>query len=150
MSYITGFFTPLITESGSPTSAVQTPGEGFRKPTEVSKSYFPDTEATSANTSRRSSISTNSTSSRDSLPGRLVRPHTGLNPLDALSREYPKPAEEIDVAKQLSLEPRKHSLYHSLKRSATSERAVAVEDAETKAKKLAAAKAEMLALAGKA
>ncbi|KAK6079224.1 hypothetical protein SCUP234_05777 [Seiridium cupressi] len=150
LAYITGLFTPMITSEITPSES-QT-GTGFKQPIEASYSYFPPSA------SRRSSISSSSTGSQDSSPDihqdslrpGLVRSYTGVNPLDAMLREYPKPTQDIDVAKQLALEPRKHSLHHSLKRAATNQRAIAAEDAETKAKKLAAAKAELLALAGKA
>lgn len=110
---------------------------------EGSESYFPDVP------SRRSSLSSTSAESPGPRPTNLIRQHTGLNPLDPMSRDFFKPAQDIDVAAQLALEPRKHSLHHSLKRAATNERVVVVEDSDTKAKKLAAAKVELLALAGK-
>lgn len=140
-SYITGLFTP-VTASETATSDPQT-FTGIRKPIEGGESYFPDTA------SRRSSLSSVSIESQEPRPESLVRQHTGLNPLDPLSRDFSKPAQEIDVAKQLALEPRKHSLHHSLKRAAANERVFVAEDTDTKAKKLAAAKAELLALAGK-
>ncbi|KAH6654348.1 hypothetical protein BKA67DRAFT_564812 [Truncatella angustata] len=143
ISYITGFFTPLtVSESPATDSHII----GLRKPIEAGESYFP--EAGGVAVSRRSSVSSTSTGSDELRPVTLGRSHTGLNPLDPMSRDFSKPTEEIDVAKQLSLEPRKFSLHHSLKQA--KERVVAIDDAETKAKKLAAAKAELLALAGKA
>jgi hypothetical protein len=142
LTYITGFFTPPTTSEALASESPTNTGPG--KPEEAGESYFPTTS------SRRSSLSSTSTGSQESLPAKLLRSHTGANPLDAMSREYPEPTQEIDVAKQLAMQPRKHSLHHSLKRAAATERMVVVEDSETKAKKLAAAKAELLALAGKA
>lgn len=147
-SYITGFFTPpMATET--PSSDSQMVGQP-KKPVEASESYFP------VSATRRSSLSSTSTVPDEavSVPvpvaPKLVRSQTGSNPLDTMMRQYPRPVQDIDVARQLALAPPKHSLHDSLRRAATNDRIVAVEDAETKAKKMAAAKAELLALAGKA
>ncbi|ETS79812.1 hypothetical protein PFICI_07341 [Pestalotiopsis fici W106-1] len=142
-SYITGFFTPPMTTE-TPTSYSQTIAGQPKKPVEAGESYFPESAT------RRSSLSSTSTGSDDSLPApKLPRSQTGDNPLDAMMRQYPRPVQEIDVARQLALAPPKHSLHSSLKRAATADRAIVIEDAETKARKMAAAKAELLALAGK-
>lgn len=70
-------------------------------------------------------------------------------PIPPLEREYAAPTEELDVARQLAKKPLPRSLHSSLQRAATSSsRVPAVEDDETRARKLAAAKKELLALAG--
>ncbi|KAF7532058.1 hypothetical protein G7054_g8335 [Neopestalotiopsis clavispora] len=144
ISYITGFFTPpMATET--PSSDSQMIAGQPKKPVEAGESYFPESAT------RRSSISSTSTNSNDSLPvpPKLPRSQTGDNPLDAMMRQYPQPVQDIDVARQLALAPPKRSLHDSLRRAATTERAISIDNAETKARKMAAAKAELLALAGK-
>ncbi|KAI1854812.1 hypothetical protein JX265_002451 [Neoarthrinium moseri] len=142
ISYVTGLFTPF---TGSPTQEPESKAKSGhpKKPTEVSQSYFPDAG------SRRSSVSS-STSSQESDALKTPQSQSPAYPQDPLSRDYPAPSMEVDVARQLALEPRQRSLHHSIKRAATYELARTVDDAETKAKKLAAAKARILALAEKA
>jgi hypothetical protein len=144
LSYLNTDISPSIT---SPTSAQSFSSENqspnIRRPIEDSASYFPED---STDGSGRSSLSDDN--SEHSRPQQLQRTQTGNNPLEAMSRNYAAPTEELDIAKQLELEPQKRSLHDSLKRNATFERARKVDDAETKAKKLAAAKAELRAMAG--
>ncbi|KAI0128859.1 hypothetical protein BJ170DRAFT_349467 [Xylariales sp. AK1849] len=145
-SYIASLLSPLVSPSSiSEAQTFKRQTINTSKPTESSASYFP------RQTSRSSSV-TSSTSSQESLPQAASpsRCQTSNYPPDALSREFAAPAEELDIAKQLELEPRKWALHASLKRAAAVERAVKVDDAETKAKELAAAKARLLALARKA
>lgn len=65
-----------------------------------------------------------------------------------LERQYVAPTEELDVARQLAKKPLPRSLHCSLQRAAVSTKKPMVEDNETRARKLAAAKKELLALAG--
>lgn len=69
-------------------------------------------------------------------------------PIPPLERQYMPPAEELDVARQLAMKPLPRSLHSSLQRAASATKKQVVEDEETRAKKLADAKRELLALAG--
>lgn len=142
------YIATTIASSGTASSCSsvnQTPD--IRRPIEDNASYFPE-DNTSTESSGRSSLSDDGPERISRRPQQLRRAQTGNNPLEAMARNYAAPTEEVDIAKQLALEPQKRSLHDSLKRNATFERAPKVEDAETKAKKLAAAKAELRAMAG--
>ncbi|KAK7969107.1 hypothetical protein PG988_008180 [Apiospora saccharicola] len=144
LTYITGLLaSPFV---GSPSTVAEP-----RQPAEEGTSYFPK----SGFSSRRSSISSTSThtssdSSSAPQPPVLSRSYTGTNPLPPAARDYPAPKEDLDIAAQLALTPPKRSLHDSLRRAATMEpRRPRADSPETKAKKLAAAKQDMLALAGR-
>ncbi|KAK8095842.1 uncharacterized protein PG998_002471 [Apiospora kogelbergensis] len=142
LTYITGLLASPFVGAGV--------GAEQQQPSEESTSYFPKTA--SSQSSRRSSISSTSTDSASAAPKppTLARSYTGTNPLPPLAREFPPPKDELCITTQLSLEPPKRSLHDSLRRAATEERRrPRVDDPETKAQKLAAAKQELLALAGR-
>lgn len=150
-----------MSANGQSPFTAQVPGSlvvPIKKPTEASTSYFPEpvVAATAAATTTASSSSSSAPSRRSSVSSSVssqarAAAHTAAsssgNPLDILSRAYPAPTEEIDVAKQLAMEPPKHSLHDSLRRAAAAEPSLKPDDAETRARKLAAAKAELLSLA---
>ncbi|KAK8106653.1 hypothetical protein PG999_010012 [Apiospora kogelbergensis] len=133
LTYITGFLaSPFAT---SPSARAAGFGAEQQQPTEESTSYFPQS-ATSSRISSTSSAST--TISTDASSGAL-RPST-------LTRSY---TDELCIDTQLAFAPPKRSLHDSLRRAATAERRQLVaDDPETKAQKLAAAKQQLLALAG--
>jgi hypothetical protein len=149
LTYITGFLaSPFAT---SPSARAAGFGAEQQQPTEESTSYFPQ----SATSSRRSSTSSASTtistdaSSGALRPSTLTRSYTGSNPLPPLSCDFPPPKDELCIDTQLAFAPPKRSLHDSLRRAATAERRQLVaDDPETKAQKLAAAKQQLLALAG--
>ncbi|KAI5859392.1 hypothetical protein GGS23DRAFT_325404 [Durotheca rogersii] len=109
-----------------------------------------------------SSRSTSSSSAHDdniapnptapSRPPHHHSPMVGLNyPISPLERQYVAPTGELDVAAQLEREPLPRSLHSSLRRAAagqTTRRVAAAEDDETRARKLADAKRELLVMAG--
>ncbi|KAI1634125.1 hypothetical protein F4809DRAFT_643757 [Biscogniauxia mediterranea] len=95
-----------------------------------------------------SSPSPSLSSSPPSKPASLIG--IGSNyPLPALDREYAKPTGELDVAKQLAKKPAYWSAQGWVHRAATSEPAPRVEDPETRARKFAEAKRDLLASAGR-
>lgn len=69
-------------------------------------------------------------------------------PIPPLERQYTPPTEELDVARQLAKKPLPRSLHSSLQRAASASTQKKVEDEETRARKLADAKRQLLALAG--
>ncbi|KAK7941183.1 uncharacterized protein PG986_013570 [Apiospora aurea] len=147
LTYITGLLASPFVATPSATAAPY-------QPAEEGTSYFPKT----AYSSRRSSISSNSTqtsavsaeSSPLLQPPALTRSYTGTNPLPPLARDFPAPKEDLDIATQLARTPPRRSLHDSLRRAATTEpRRARVDSPEIKARKLAAAKQDMLALAGR-
>lgn len=123
-----------------------------QQPSEVSRSYFPSASQPSPTSSSSSPLSSSPNSdSEDSLITPMTRasPMIGMNyPIPPLERQYSAPTEELDVARQLAKKPLPRSLHSSLQRAAVSARKPLVEDGETRARKLAAAKKELLALAG--
>ena len=140
LSFLTGLLTsPFAT----PSTFQDTTSRGRTRPTEESTSYFPERPGSSG----RSSLSSDSSQDEARLRPDIIRQQTGSNPLPPLAREFPAPTEELDIDKQLAKQPMKRSLHDSLRRAATAERRSKVEDAETKAQKLAAAKLQLLALA---
>ncbi|KAK7923301.1 hypothetical protein PG985_007372 [Apiospora marii] len=151
MSYIGDALTYITGLLASPFVASPSTGAAPKQPTEEGTSYFPK----SALSSRRSSISSTSTqTSADSSPAppqppALARSYTGTNPLPPSLQDFPAPKEDLDIASQLARAPPKRSLHDSLRRAATVEpRRPRADSAATKARKLAAAKRDMLALAG--
>lgn len=142
MSYTMETPTPM---TASPESAEL--HHGFNKPTEANSSYFPSSQPQTPEDSPRGSISLSRPEEAVApVAPRLHRSQTGSNPLPPFARDFPKPAEEIDVAKQLAMQPPKRSLHDSLRRWGTMERQQKVEDAETKARKFEEAKRELRAL----
>ena len=145
LTYITGLLASPFTTSPS---AI---GGEPKQPAEEGTSYFPKT----AFSSRRSSISSTSTqASADSSPAPqppvLARSYTGTNPLPPSLQDFPAPKGDLDIESQLARTPPKRSLHDSLRRAATMEpRRPRADSAATKARKLAAAKQDMLALAGR-
>ncbi|KAI0901443.1 hypothetical protein F4806DRAFT_964 [Annulohypoxylon nitens] len=129
-----------------------TPTKGrrvFSKPYEPTRSYFRDTSP-SPTTSSLSESEEESSPSPAPSPNTKINPMIGASyPIPPLEREYAPPTEELDVARQLAKKPLPRSLYSSLQRAAAKpSRMPVVEDEETRAKKLADAKRELLALAG--
>ncbi|TPX12060.1 uncharacterized protein E0L32_007175 [Thyridium curvatum] len=115
----------------------------------VDPSYFPR--------SHRSSISSGSTDlaevARPAQPSRVTTSSSQAPqaPVDPLSREYPKPAAEIDVAEALTREPRKWTLAHWAKNAkdtqpATLSKEIQARKFEEAKKELLKARAEMAAL----
>ncbi|KAK8055468.1 hypothetical protein PG993_000695 [Apiospora rasikravindrae] len=153
MSYIGDALTYITGLLASPFVATPSATAAPNQPAEEGTSYFPKT----AYSSRRSSISSNSTqtsavSAESSLPQppALTRSYTGTNPLPPLARDFPAPTEDLDIATQLARMPLKRSLHDSLRRAATTEpRRARVDSPEIRARKLAAAKQDLLALAGR-
>ncbi|KAI1762493.1 hypothetical protein GGR53DRAFT_416226 [Hypoxylon sp. FL1150] len=122
-----------------------------QQPSENMSSYFPAVTSSSPTSSSPLSSSSNS-DSEESLftPATKASPMIGSSyPIPPLERRYMAPTEELDVAQQLAKKPLPHSLHSSLQRAAAvSTKKPLVEDDETRARKLAAAKKELLALAG--
>ncbi|KAI2470432.1 hypothetical protein F4781DRAFT_179984 [Annulohypoxylon bovei var. microspora] len=142
--------TPVLTFPRAPTRTTPTKGRRvFSKPSETSRSYFRDTSPSPTTSSL-------SESEEEASPSPAPSPNSKINqmigasyPIPPLEREYAPPTEELDVARQLAKKPLPRSLYSSLQRAATKpSRKLTVEDEETRAKKLADAKRELLALAG--
>ncbi|KAI1490612.1 hypothetical protein F5X96DRAFT_531532 [Biscogniauxia mediterranea] len=106
-------------------------------------------ESPSSSSSSSSSPSPSlSSSPSSSKPASLIG--IGSNyPLPALDREYAKPTGELDVAAQLAKKPAYWSAQGWVHRAATSEPAPRVEDPETRARKFAEAKRDLLASAGR-
>ncbi|KAI1089655.1 hypothetical protein F5B19DRAFT_466255 [Rostrohypoxylon terebratum] len=121
----------------------------FSKPSETTRHYFRDTSPSPTSSSLSESEEESSPSPAPS-PNTKVNPMIGASyPIPPLEREYAPPMEELDVARQLAKKPLPWSLYSSLQRAAAKPpKMPVVEDEETRAKKLADAKRELLALAG--
>ncbi|KAI0002819.1 hypothetical protein F4779DRAFT_622051 [Xylariaceae sp. FL0662B] len=114
------------------------------KPSEISASYFPEPGTSpSSESSETPSIDTPAVTKVQTAP-------TANNPLTPLERKFAKPTEELDVARQLSKKPLPWSLHSSLARAASSEQKPLIEDQQVRARKLAEAKKELLALASQA
>ncbi|XXG96621.1 DNA topoisomerase [Hypoxylon texense] len=122
-----------------------------QQPSEASSSYFPSASHSPTSSSSSPLSSSSNSDSEDSSPltraAAAASPMVGLHyPIPPLERQYRAPTEELDVARQLAKKPLPRSLHSSLRRAAA--RKPLVEDDETRARKLAAAKKELLALAG--
>lgn len=115
----------------------------------VDASYFPR--------SHRSSTSSSSTDlpefGRPAQPTRVTTTSSQAPraPIDPLSREYPKPTADIDVAEALAREPRKWTLAHWAKNAKEAQRIPLSKEIQAKKfeeakKELMKAKAEMAAL----
>ncbi|KAL7627051.1 hypothetical protein AAE478_003827 [Parahypoxylon ruwenzoriense] len=123
----------------TPTSArdIRTPKHSHAS--ETSSSYFPASPSSSLSSS----------SSDTEAPVARTNHMIGASyPIPPLERTYAAPTGELDVAAQLAMKPLPRSLHSSLQRAATTTRKPPVEDEETRARKLADAKRELLALAG--
>ncbi|KAI0603067.1 hypothetical protein F4775DRAFT_11518 [Biscogniauxia sp. FL1348] len=131
------------------------------RPLSTSSSYFPrlskrssvssqlsTASSTAQQHSTPSSSSSSPSSSLSSKPASLslIGSHYPLPPLD---REYAEPTGELDVAKQLAKKPAYWSAQGWVHRAATSEPPRRVEDPETRARKFAEAKRDLLASAGR-
>ncbi|KAI8966354.1 hypothetical protein F5Y11DRAFT_354490 [Daldinia sp. FL1419] len=136
-------------EESSPasTTSSQSPSKEWRfskqPPSEAADSYFPE----------RTPSPTSSSETEDDGPTPAVAKASRMigaeYPIPPLEREYSPPTEELDVAQQLAKKPLPRSLHSSLQRAASQQPAKRpVDDEETKRQKLAAAKKELLALAG--
>ncbi|KAI2626567.1 hypothetical protein GGR54DRAFT_637138 [Hypoxylon sp. NC1633] len=145
-----------ITFPKAPTATSQAPAKGRRaatkQPSEISSSYFPNSSP-SPTFSSASPLSASSETDEETPVSVTSRasPMIGTNyPIPPLERQYTPPTEELDVAAQLARKPLPRSLHSSLQRAAAtaSTKKPVVEDEETRAKKLADAKRELLALAG--
>ena len=153
LDYILGLVSPSQATRSSHAESAST-NASSTNPETSDGSYFPElTTSAHPNQPDMSARSSFSISSASSSTQELVTPGgTALkttNPLPPLSREFPEPTGEIDIAKQLALAPAAHSPYSSIKRAATHAHAPKAQDAEAKARKLAEAKAELLALASR-
>jgi hypothetical protein len=104
-------------------------------PSETSDSYFPSAQASGQTTPSEGSMTPAETPSFK-LP---LNSPIGNYPMPALAREFPKPDEDLDIAKQLQKRPLPRSLHSSLKVAASYEKKQA-DDADTRAEKLRAAK----------
>ncbi|KAI0386093.1 hypothetical protein F5Y04DRAFT_275699 [Hypomontagnella monticulosa] len=140
-----------VTFPQAPTASAQSSAKGRRvvtvntkQPSEASNTYFPD--------STPSPTSSSSSEAEDDTPSPVTRAVSQMigasYPIPPLEREYMPPTEELDVARQLAMKPLPRSLHCSLQRAATATKKPIVEDEETRARKLADAKRELLALAG--
>ncbi|KAI0844982.1 hypothetical protein F5Y00DRAFT_247609 [Daldinia vernicosa] len=125
--------------------SAQSPAKGWRGsklPSEAADSYFPERTPSPA-----SSIS----EAEDDAPTPVAKANRMIGPeypIPPLERDYSPPTEELDVAQQLAKKPLPRSLHSSLKRAASRTALKPVDDEETRRQKLAAAKKELLALAG--
>ncbi|KAI5926576.1 hypothetical protein F4810DRAFT_545064 [Camillea tinctor] len=131
---------------------------GGSRPLSTSSSYFPSlskrssvssTSSTSSSSPTSDSPSPSSESPAPSKPASssLIGSNYALPPLD---REYAKPTEELDVAAQLAKKPAYWSAQGWVHRAAAAaDPAPRVEDPETRARKFAEAKRELLASAGR-
>ncbi|KAI0024749.1 hypothetical protein F4780DRAFT_552769 [Xylariomycetidae sp. FL0641] len=118
------------------------------QPAESSASYFPDEQYKSGRSSTASTSATN-TPAETPAPKAPSPYATGDNPISPLDRAYAKPAEELDVAKQLAKKPVYWSTHGWLQRTATMEQKPRTEDPEARARKFEEAKKELLASAGR-
>ncbi|KAI1374546.1 hypothetical protein F4677DRAFT_447183 [Hypoxylon crocopeplum] len=137
-----------VTFPKAPTAAAQTSAKGQRivtkQPSEVSSSYFPE-----ASSSPTSSSPSSETDEEGPTPITRANQMIGLNyPIPPLERQYSPPTGELDVARQLAMKPLPRSLHSSLQRAASASKIPVVENEEMRAKKLADAKRQLLALAG--
>ncbi|KAI0841527.1 hypothetical protein F5Y06DRAFT_259726 [Hypoxylon sp. FL0890] len=137
-----------VTFPKAPTASAQTSAKGQRlitqQPSESSNSYFP--ERTPSPTS-----SSSPSESDDETPSAVTKANQMIGasyPIPPLERQYAPPTEEIDVARQLAMKPLPRSLHSSLQRAASASTKKPADDEETRAKKLADAKRQILALAG--
>jgi hypothetical protein len=116
-----------------------------QRPAESGGSYFPSPPETPED-SPRVSVSEGRFEGPTSKLAPIRRTDTGNNPLPPYARDFPEPAEDIDVAKQLALKPLNRSLHDSLKRFGTQDRFQKAEDPEARAAKMEAAKKQILDL----
>ncbi|KAI1413705.1 hypothetical protein F5Y13DRAFT_27898 [Hypoxylon sp. FL1857] len=137
-----------VTFPKAPTASAQTSAKGRRlvtqQPSEASRSYFPERTPSPTSTSPLSE-------SEDEAPSPVTKVNQMIGasyPIPPLERQYAPPTEELDVARQLAMKPLPRSLHSSLQRAASISTKKPVDDEETKAKKLADAKRQLLALAG--
>jgi hypothetical protein len=121
-------------ESQYGANAMQQSFQQRTKPSEASDSYFPSSLQSGQTTPSDGSTPAETPSFK--LP---LNSPIGNYPMPALSREFPKPNGDIDIAKQLEKRPLPRSLHSSLKIAAAYERKQ-VDDANTRAQKLKAAK----------
>ncbi|CAJ2509999.1 Uu.00g058990.m01.CDS01 [Anthostomella pinea] len=115
------------------------------QPSELSNSYFPD---------KATADSSNSTSPDVSVPGTPLPLQTPITPsanypLPPLDRVYVKPAHELDVAAQLAKKPGYWSVQGWVQRTASMDAKRRAECPETRARKFAETKKELLASAGR-
>lgn len=114
-----------------------------------------------ATISRHSSVSSESSGASASSTQQVVQPpilatqsqtpqETSLHPqllaaqLDPLARDYPKPAQEIDVREALARKPIKWTLGHYISEQSTAEPRPKTADRETISRDLEAKKRELL------
>lgn len=99
--------------------------------------------------SRKSSVSSISSRASTSSAQRAELPlsttATPLSQVDPLSRDYPQPTEEVNVAEMLSRKPMKWSVGHYITSSSRGTAARAAEDRQRAAQELDARKREFLA-----
>ncbi|KAI1144468.1 hypothetical protein F5Y05DRAFT_407860 [Hypoxylon sp. FL0543] len=137
-----------VTFPKAPTASAQSSAKGRRlvttQPSESSHSYFPERTPSPTSLSPMSE-------SDDETPSPVTKANQMIGasyPIPPLERQYTPPAGELDVARQLAMKPLPRSLHSSLQRAASIPAKKPVEDEETRAKKLADAKRQLLALAG--
>ncbi|KAI1500685.1 hypothetical protein F5X99DRAFT_385123 [Biscogniauxia marginata] len=123
------------------------------RPSEASDSYFPGSASKRSSVSSTSSMSTAiespSSSKANSTSSPSSSPVIGNYPLPPLDRNYAEPKGELDVAKQLAKKPAYWSAQGWVHRAATVEAKPRIEDPETRARKFAEAKRDLLASAGR-
>ncbi|KAI1384577.1 uncharacterized protein F4822DRAFT_367249 [Hypoxylon trugodes] len=144
-----------VTFPKAPTSSSQASAKGrslltTTQPAEVSSSYFPEASPSPTTSTSSSETEEETPTITPSTAAKISNSMIGTNyPIPPLEREYAAPTGELDVAAQLAMKPLPRSLHSSLQRAAALPASPAVvEDGETRARKLANAKRELLALAG--
>lgn len=137
-----------VTFPKAPRASSQHSAKGRRlftkQPSETSRSYFPERTPSPIASSPLSE-------SEDETPSPVAKVNQMIGasyPIPPLERQYAPPTEELDVARQLAMKPLPRSLHSSLQRAATISPKKPVDDEETRARKLADAKRQLLALAG--
>ncbi|KAI0552962.1 hypothetical protein F4679DRAFT_31261 [Xylaria curta] len=128
---------PSTSSTSSPKSST---GSLVMQPSETSASYFPKDTIASAVVS---------TTSAAYSPGTPLSGASSDNPLSPMDREYTKPPQDIDVAKQLSKEPTYWSVKGWVQRAANSRARPVVENPEARARKFEEAKRDLLASVGR-
>jgi hypothetical protein len=132
----------MSSQSSAVSSRKSSMSSVHRQPSELSDSYFPKGETSSAFTSSASPTETTETPFGSSSPN-LDYP---LSPLD---REYAKPEKDLDIAEQLAKQPTYWSVKGWVQRSIRSSNKRMVEDREKRARKFEEAKKDLLASVGR-
>ncbi|KAI1755431.1 hypothetical protein F4782DRAFT_404961 [Xylaria castorea] len=126
--------------ASSTTSPKSSTGSLIMQPSEASASYFPKDAIASTIVSATSAADTSET------PLTGTSPNYPLSPMD---REYMKPLQDIDVAKQLSKQPTYWSVKGWVQRTASSGARPVAENPEARARKFEETKKDLLASVGR-